>query len=162
MDRDTGERRRLARRRHDALLERGLRVEGEILPGEGGIGFFGPSFGADDWVSQLRQARDDQGRIYAKRQVIDEIAQGIPEQFLANPYVVKTILEQARGRGGPGSADAPIYTESEGGRPAAANRAHKLTELDHVAMDRLGKSEKEWRDMVNAYNPGEDGSVVLE
>lgn len=36
-----------------------VRIEGEILPGEGSEGLFSVSFGADDYVSQLRQALED-------------------------------------------------------------------------------------------------------
>jgi hypothetical protein len=98
--------------------------------------------------------------LYAKREVIDQVIARFPEAALQNPKTMEDILNIARGQGGAGDTplQAPLYTEAPGSRPLS--KKAPLTELDRAVMRDLGKTEKDYRGLLDGIEMTDAGAVL--
>lgn len=98
----------------------------------------------DDIRQRAYNAKDKDGRLYAKRESIDRVFSQIPPEALMDPNNAVAALIMARGLGGPGDEpqDEPLHIE-RGGR--APRKQTELSDMGKTLAQIRGRSEKDWQ-----------------
>lgn len=106
-------------------------------------------------ASQVRdkayKAVDKDGRLFAKREFIDQVFDQIPPEQLLNPDNAVAAMLVARGLGGPGEdpteeTDEPIYVEQAGRR---GPRTYELSPMEKALAKQKGLTDKQWAELAD-------------